>query len=88
MDVKQLLNARAVLTLGKDMTFREYAQGAFRMRGIGAGQTIHLYMIPEVKALVEVHNAKGRTETRKAYVERMCTLPPLVYTRPTSSACA
>eukprot|EP00959_Pyramimonas_sp_CCMP1952_P301033 6298487-Pyramimonas_sp.AAC.1 len=26
MDIKQVLNARAVLTLGKDMTFREYAQ--------------------------------------------------------------
>jgi len=28
------------LTLSKDMTFRDYAQGAFRMRGIGAGQRI------------------------------------------------
>jgi hypothetical protein len=28
MDIKQHLNACAVLTLGKDMTFREYAQGA------------------------------------------------------------
>ena len=46
------------------------------MRGIGTGQTIHLYMIPEVKALVETHNAKGRGETRKTYVERMCTLTP------------
>ena len=25
-----------------------YAQGAYRMRGIGKGQTIHLYIIPEV----------------------------------------
>ncbi|KAF0690318.1 Aste57867_18249 [Aphanomyces stellatus] len=49
MDIKQGINARAVLTLGKDMTFRDYAQGAYRMRGIGAGQTIHLYLIPEVE---------------------------------------
>ncbi|OQS06902.1 hypothetical protein THRCLA_20266 [Thraustotheca clavata] len=49
MDIKQCTNARAVLTLGKDMTFRDYAQGAYRMRGIGAGQTIHLYLIPEVE---------------------------------------
>jgi hypothetical protein len=49
MDIKQGTNARAVLTLGKDMTFRDYAQGAYRMRGIGVGQTIHLYLIPEVE---------------------------------------
>jgi len=30
------------------MTFRDYAQGAFRMRGIGTGQTIELFIIPEV----------------------------------------
>ena len=42
MDIKQVLNAEAVLTLGKDMTFRDYAQGAFRMRGIGQGQKIKL----------------------------------------------
>ncbi|KAJ0406964.1 hypothetical protein P43SY_005197 [Pythium insidiosum] len=34
MDIKQCVNARAVLTLGKDMTFRDYAQGAYRMRDI------------------------------------------------------
>ncbi len=38
MDIKQALNAVALITLGKDMSFRDYAQGAFRMRGIGAGQ--------------------------------------------------
>ena len=48
MDIKQAPNARAVVTIGKDMTFRDYAQGAYRMRGIGAGQTITLYLIPEV----------------------------------------
>merc|ERR1712187_643466 len=35
MDIKHVYNATAVLTLGKDMVFRDYAQGAFRMRGIG-----------------------------------------------------
>ena len=40
MDIKHALNARAALTLGKDMTFRDLAQGAFRMRGIGEGQTV------------------------------------------------
>jgi hypothetical protein len=52
MDIKHMLNATAVLTLGKDMTFRDYAQGAFRMRGIGKGQKIHLFVIPEVEELM------------------------------------
>uniref|UniRef100_M4BT13 ubiquitinyl hydrolase 1 n=1 Tax=Hyaloperonospora arabidopsidis (strain Emoy2) TaxID=559515 RepID=M4BT13_HYAAE len=49
MDIKQCVNARAVVTLGKDMTFRDYAQGAYRMRGIAAGQSICLFLIPEVE---------------------------------------
>eukprot|EP00931_Biecheleriopsis_adriatica_P073552 TRINITY_DN47812_c0_g1_i1.p1 TRINITY_DN47812_c0_g1~~TRINITY_DN47812_c0_g1_i1.p1 ORF type:complete len:4288 (-),score=931.49 TRINITY_DN47812_c0_g1_i1:37-12879(-) len=49
MDVKQAPHVRAALTIGKDMVFRDYAQGAWRMRGIGAGQTISLMIIPEVK---------------------------------------
>jgi hypothetical protein len=53
MDIHQCIDARAALTLGKDMTFRDYAQGAFRMRGIGNGQTIELFIIPEVMRLVE-----------------------------------
>ena len=52
MDIKQPLNARACLTIGKDMTFRDYAQGAFRMRGIGKGQTIDVFVIPEVDRLI------------------------------------
>ena len=53
MDIKQSPNARAVVTIGKDMTFRDYAQGAYRMRGIGVGQTITLYLIPEVVKRME-----------------------------------
>lgn len=49
MDIKQAVDARAALTLGKDMVFRDYAQGAFRMRGIGKGQTIHLIVVPEIE---------------------------------------
>eukprot|EP00808_Paulinella_micropora_P015456 g71669.t1 len=52
MDIKHVVNARAVVTLGKDMVFRDYVQGAFRMRGIGAGQTIMVYIIPEVTELI------------------------------------
>ena len=48
MDIKQSVDACAALTLGKDMVFRDYAQGAFRMRGIGKGQTICLLVVPEI----------------------------------------
>jgi hypothetical protein len=52
MDIHQCIDAKAALTLGKDMTFRDYAQGAYRMRGIGKGQTIELFIIPEVMRLI------------------------------------
>ena len=48
MDIKQAVDACAAVTLGKDMVFRDYAQGAFRMRGIGKGQTIKLIVVPEI----------------------------------------
>ena len=49
MDVKHMASACGVLTLGKSLTFRDYAQAAFRLRGLGYGQRIHLFIIPEVK---------------------------------------
>ena len=59
MDIPQGASARAVLTLGKDLTFRDYAQGAYRMRGIGKGQTIVLFVIPEVQRLCLTETAFG-----------------------------
>jgi hypothetical protein len=53
MDIKHVVNATAVITLGKDMVFRDYVQGAYRMRGIGVGQRVHVYIIPEVKELMQ-----------------------------------
>ena len=53
MDIKHVVNATAVITLGKDMVFRDYVQGAYRMRGIGNGQKIFVFIIPEVKELME-----------------------------------
>jgi hypothetical protein len=53
MDIQHTLNARAALTLGKDMVFRDLAQGAFRMRGIGAGQSVSMVVIPEVEELMK-----------------------------------
>ena len=52
IDCKHCENAISVITLGKDMVFRDYAQGAYRMRGIGNGQGIRLFIIPEVGELI------------------------------------
>lgn len=52
-DLKQAASASAVITLGKDMTFRDYAQGAYRMRGIGNGQRLCVYLIPEVRTRMQ-----------------------------------
>lgn len=68
MDIHQCIDARAALTLGKDMTFRDYAQGAFRMRGIGKGQTIELFLIPEVMRLIQDQQAQMRTQQISAPV--------------------
>jgi len=53
MDIQHVVNAVAALTLGKDMVFRDFVQGAYRMRGIGVGQTVRVFIIPEVKNLIE-----------------------------------
>ncbi|CAK9037999.1 unnamed protein product [Durusdinium trenchii] len=52
MDVKQPLLCTAALTLSKDMTLRDYAQGAYRMRAIGHGQRVEVLMTPEVRSLM------------------------------------
>jgi hypothetical protein len=57
MDIKHVVNATAVVTLGKDMVFRDYVQGAYRMRGIGSGQKIHVLVIPEVRELIRQNRA-------------------------------
>lgn len=64
MDIKQGLSAVAAVTLGKDMTFRDYAQGAFRMRGIGKGQKVQVFVIPEVHRLIGSQVAAGEGTTR------------------------
>ena len=60
MDIEQLLSAHAVLTLGKDMVFRDFAQGAFRLRKIGQGQHMTIFIIPEVMQLIGSHMARCR----------------------------
>ena len=74
MDIKQVVNAQAVLTLGKDMTFRDFAQGAFRMRGIGKGLTIVLFVVPVVARLVTTQVCLGSGEAAEQRQRRMSTL--------------
>jgi len=52
MDIKQDLQACAAITIGKDMTLRDFAQGAWRMRGLGQGQTLHIFVVGEMEKLL------------------------------------
>ena len=71
MDIQHSVNACAVITLGKDMVFRDYAQGAFRMRGIGRGQTLRLFITPEILKLMRVHvSAAGHKRDYDAVMKR------------------
>mmetsp|Transcript_2150 Transcript_2150/g.2909 ORF Transcript_2150/g.2909 Transcript_2150/m.2909 type:complete len:4480 (+) Transcript_2150:77-13516(+) len=69
MDIKQGPSANAVLTIGKDMTFRDYAQGAFRMRQIGQGQTLTLYLIPEVSNRMADELAMSNSQSSNPLVD-------------------
>ena len=76
MDIEQLLNAHAALTLGKDMVFRDYAQGAFRLRKIGQGQRLTLHVIPEVMTLIGAFMARQRGESVATYSAHFTKLSP------------
>jgi len=80
IDIRHSPSSVAVLTLGKDMTFRDYAQGAFRMRQIGQGQKLHLYVIPEVLKLVEREcnrvGGSGATKGADSSSEQQLQQPP------------
>ncbi|KAH8066222.1 hypothetical protein JL722_639 [Aureococcus anophagefferens] len=52
MDIHHSATAVAAVTLGKDSNFRDYAQGAFRMRGVAKGQRLVTLLIPELRDLV------------------------------------
>ena len=75
MDIKQTPSARAALTLSKDMTFRDYAQGAYRMRGIGKGQTVELLAPPAVLGLVARDAALGAAKPARARAVEEKALP-------------
>eukprot|EP01061_Rhynchopus_euleeides_P041314 TRINITY_DN7171_c0_g2_i1.p1 TRINITY_DN7171_c0_g2~~TRINITY_DN7171_c0_g2_i1.p1 ORF type:complete len:2989 (+),score=1239.68 TRINITY_DN7171_c0_g2_i1:95-8968(+) len=53
MDIKQPIVCTAAMTVGKDTVFRDAAQGAFRMRGIGLGQSIQLILPTSVHSTMQ-----------------------------------
>ena len=68
MDIKQRTSAAALVTIGKDMVYRDLAQGGYRMRGIGAGQTLELLPGPGVRRMMEeelwgLYQAEGAQHT-------------------------
>ncbi len=52
IDIAQAPAAKACITLSKDMTLRDYAQGSWRMRGLINGQTLHVLYGPEIQELI------------------------------------
>lgn len=60
MDIKQYSRAHAAVTLGKDMSLRDAAQGAWRMRQLGAGQTMCFVVVPEMASLITTELQGGR----------------------------
>lgn len=49
-------------------------QGAFRMRGIGQGQTVTMLLTPEVQSLVERTISDGKTENQKEQRRILCDI--------------
>ena len=68
MDIKQSLQAQAVITVSKDMTMRDYSQGCWRMRGIGIGQTLHIYLVEEIVQLIKDNVPNAREQWKKSKI--------------------
>ncbi|EDO05622.1 uncharacterized protein BBOV_IV000220 [Babesia bovis T2Bo] len=64
-DIKQAAHATAFITIGADMTFRDYSQGAWRMRGIGKGQTLHLVIPREVETLIATDQKSEKSKIKQ-----------------------
>lgn len=52
IDVKQRVDATAAVTLSKDTTYRDFAQAAYRLRGLGRGQRVVVLVVPELLPLI------------------------------------
>jgi hypothetical protein len=64
LDVPQAPNAVAVITVGKDTSLRDYSQGAYRMRGVGQGQCLNVFLIPEVVKLIQDSGVGAKSSAR------------------------
>jgi len=51
-DIKQGPTAKAVITIGKNLTTRDLFQAARRMRGLDRGQTVSFWISPEVGSII------------------------------------
>lgn len=61
------------------------AAGAFRMRGIGKGQTIHLYIIPEIERLMARELKQARMPSPRTLYYYLCRVKvPMVAYRTTT----
>eukprot|EP00322_Chrysochromulina_rotalis_P017661 CAMPEP_0115876790 /NCGR_PEP_ID=MMETSP0287-20121206/25869_1 /TAXON_ID=412157 /ORGANISM="Chrysochromulina rotalis, Strain UIO044" /LENGTH=57 /DNA_ID=CAMNT_0003332245 /DNA_START=6 /DNA_END=176 /DNA_ORIENTATION=+ len=56
------------------MVFRELAQGAYRMRGIGIGQGVTIFVIPEVAQLMKRQLGKAERYNVEGVVSEVQTL--------------
>eukprot|EP00939_MAST-03C_sp_MAST-3C-sp1_P003325 g3325.t1 len=81
IDIKHMPIAKAAITLGKDSVYRDYAQGAYRMRRIGlGGQTVTIVLIPEVASRIfeDVRDKKNTRviASREAVFDLVSSLDP------------
>ena len=58
MDIKHVLHAEAVITLGKDMTFRDYAQVVVVLKRLA-------YVLPPSSASVHIDGLSQKKKCRK-----------------------
>jgi len=61
-DVTQDCTAIAVVTLQAGVTFRDYSQACYRMRGLGVGQRVHVLVIDEIARLIMAQKILMPTE--------------------------
>jgi hypothetical protein len=52
MDITQPIHAKAMVLVGKDMSYRDYAQACWRMRGLGRGQSIQVVLVEEIWSVI------------------------------------
>jgi len=59
VDIPQSPTACAAVFVGKDSTLRDYSQGCWRMRGLGIGQTLEIFVVPQVVKLIHENSSSS-----------------------------